>query len=242
MTEEPYRWLEAIGNRREYIRDQLKGGTPVFAFSRPEGILLLGIGQGYSKVFEIYDRHAFAALGHPVDIEKIRQAAIEAAHMEGFNRSAKDVTLRRLISFALSATLKNSFEQIFSPPIMVEAIFAELGENSGDDVLVRVHYDGNHSYETSGALLAHSDPKREEEAGAWLREQIKPNDSLAKVASACLTAWQALMEEKPFANLTVPKEPVLQMNGKTVEAALLDRKSSGPVHYRTLQLNKLKLN
>lgn len=35
MTEEPYRWLEAIGNRREYIRDQLKGGTPVFAVSRP---------------------------------------------------------------------------------------------------------------------------------------------------------------------------------------------------------------
>ena len=24
MTEEPYRWLEAIGNRREYIKDQLK--------------------------------------------------------------------------------------------------------------------------------------------------------------------------------------------------------------------------
>ena len=46
MTEEPYRWLEAIGNRREYIRDQLKGGTPVFAVSRPEGILLIGVGQG----------------------------------------------------------------------------------------------------------------------------------------------------------------------------------------------------
>ena len=46
MTEEPYRWLEAIGNRREYIRDQLKGGTPVFACSRPEGILLVGVGQG----------------------------------------------------------------------------------------------------------------------------------------------------------------------------------------------------
>ena len=102
MTEEPYRWLEAIGNRREYIREQMRGGTPVFALSRPEGILLLGVGQGQSKVFEIYDRHAFAALGHPVDIEKLRQVAIEAAHLEGFNRSSKDVTLRRLISFALS--------------------------------------------------------------------------------------------------------------------------------------------
>lgn len=240
MTEEPYRWLEAIGNRREYIRDQLKGGTPVFALSRPEGVLLLGIGHGQSKVFEIYDRHAFAALGHPVDIEKIRQAAIEAAHLEGFNRSSRDVTLRRLISFALSATLKNSFEQIFSPPLMVEAIFAELGATSAEDVLVRVHYDGNHHYETSGIVLVHSNPKQEEEAAGWLQQVLKPSDSLSKVASACLTAWQALMEEKPFADLTPPKEPVLQLNGKTVEAALLDRKASGPVHYRTLHLHKLK--
>jgi proteasome alpha subunit len=240
MTEEPYRWLEAIGNRREYIRDQLKGGTPVFALSRPEGILLLGIGHGLSKVFEVYDRHALAALGHPVDIEKVRQAAIEAAHLEGFNRSSQDVTLRRLISFALSATLKNSFEQIFSPPLMVEAIFAELGATPGEDVLVRVHYDGNHHYETSGTLLAHSDPKREEEAGAWLRQNLKPTDSLPKAASACLTVWQALMDDKPFADLALPKEPLLQLNGKMAEAALLDRKLPGPVHYRSLQLNKLK--
>ena len=61
MTEEPYRWLEAIGNRREYIREQMKGGTPVFAVSRPEGILLLGVGIGHSKVFEVYDRHGLAA-------------------------------------------------------------------------------------------------------------------------------------------------------------------------------------
>ena len=102
MTEEPYRWLEAISNRREYIRDQLKTGTPVFALSRPEGILLVGVGQGQSKVFEIYDRHAFAALGHPVDIEKLRQTAIEAAHLEGFNRSTRDVTLLMIFWFYLS--------------------------------------------------------------------------------------------------------------------------------------------
>src|SRR3954451_11000051 len=127
----------------------------------------MGVGQGMSKVFEIYDRHGFAALGHPVDIEKVRQAAIEAAHMEGFTRSSRDVTLRRLISFALSTTLKNSFEQIFAPPIMVEAIFAEVGGTVAEDVLVRVHYDGNHSYEPSGVLVGHSDPKQEQEAANW---------------------------------------------------------------------------
>src|SRR6266498_3922712 len=150
MTEEPYRWLEAIGNRREYIQEQMKGGTPVFAASRPEGILLLGVGQGQSKVFEIYDRHAFAALGHPVDIERIRQAAIEAAHLEGFNRSAKDVTLRRLISFALSTTLKNSFEQNFSPPFIVDSTSARPCEAPPQDVLVRVSAAGNIRYVSAG--------------------------------------------------------------------------------------------
>ena len=235
MTEEPYRWLEAISNRREYIREQLKGGTPVFALSRPEGILLLGVGYSHSKVFEIYNRHGFAALGHPVDIEKVRQSAIEAAHLEGFNRSAKDVTLRRLISFALSPSFKNSFEQIFSPPLIVEAIFAELGDAPAQDVLVRLHFDGNHLYETKGLVVAFHQPKPEAEAAAWLLDHIGPQDSLAHAASVCLTAWQALMDEKPFAELAVPKEPVRAIAGKSIEAALLDRQRPGPVHYRELK-------
>jgi proteasome alpha subunit len=258
MTEEPYRWLEAISNRREYIRDQLKGGTPVFAISRPEGIFLFGIGQGMSKVFEIYDRHAFTALGHPVDIEKVRQSAIEAAHLEGFNRSTKDVTLRRLIGFALSPSLKNSFEQIFSPPLMVEAIFAELGETQAEDVLVRVHYDGNHHWETSGVVVAHTDPKREKEAQDWLAEKVgrgvpaEPSSqsssnpsihssaALQSVASACFAAWRALTEEKPFAEITVSNEFPPKVNGKHIEAALLDRSASSHVHYRPLSFAQLK--
>jgi proteasome alpha subunit len=234
MTEEPYRWLEAIGNRREYISEQLKGGTPVFAVSRPEGILLVGVGIGQSKVFEIYDRHAFAALGHPVDIERLRQAAIEAAHVEGFNRSAKDVTLRRLISFALSTTLKNSFEQIFSPPFIVESIFAELADAPAQDILVRVHYDGNHHYESSGVLVASNDRKKDDEAAAWLRTTLKPDESIDRVVSVCLTAWQALMDSKPFVDVAVPGKPVRTIEGRTVEVALLDRKLSGSVRYRSL--------
>jgi len=236
MTEEPYRWLEAIGNRREYIQEQLKGGTPVFALSRTEGILLLGVGQGQSKVFEIYDRHAFAALGHPVDIERIRQAAIEAAHLEGFNRSSQDVTLRRLIGFSLSSTLKSSFEQIFSPPFIVESIFAELGAKRDQDVLVRVHHDGNHHYEISGVSVAANDRKAEEEAAGWLRKALRPDDSLVRAAGLCLTAWQTMVDTKPFADLAVPETAPVAIAGKTVEAALLDRSLTGPVHYRTLDL------
>jgi proteasome alpha subunit len=223
MTEEPYRWLEAISNRREYIQEQLKGSTPVFALSRPEGILLLGVGRGQSKVFEIYDRHGFAALGHPVDIERLRQAAIEAAHLEGFNRSGKDV--------------KGSFEQIFSPPFIVESIFAELGTKPEQDVLVRVHYDGNHHYETSGVLVAGTDRKYEEEAAGWLRRHLKAEHSLGHIAGLCLTAWQAMVETKPFAELAATAASPPTIAGRTVEVALLDRALPGPVHYRVLDLS-----
>src|SRR5262245_35869947 len=237
MTEEPYRWLEAIGNRREYICEQLKGGTPVFAVSRPEGILLVGVGPGQSKIFEIYDRLAFAALGHPVDIEKIRQAAIEAAHLEGFARSAKDVTLRRLISFSLSSALKNAFEQVFAPPFILESIFAELGNSNAADSLVRVHYDGDYRWESSGVLVAHTDPQREADAAGWIRSKVQPMDTLSRVASICLAAGHALAEKKAFDNLAPLPEPTFQMAGKVVEAALLDRHLPGPARYRKLELN-----
>jgi proteasome alpha subunit len=236
MTEEPYRWLEAIGNRREYIREQMKGATPVFAVSRPEGILLLGVGIGHSKIFEVYDRHGLAALGHPVDIEKLRQAAIEAAHMEGFSRNPKDVTLRRLISFALSTMLKHSFEQIFAPPFIVESVWAELGDTPAQDVLVRVHHDGNHTWDTTGVLLAHCDDAKEKDALEWLRKQFQPDHPLEHVAAICLVAWQTLVDDKPFADLKVPDNPPRAIPGKKLEVALLDRKATGPVHYRELDL------
>src|SRR5258708_15253592 len=79
MTEEPYRWREGVANRREYVREQLKGGSPAFAASLPDGILLLAVGSGQSKVFELFDRHALAGLGHPPHIVKIKQAPPDAA-------------------------------------------------------------------------------------------------------------------------------------------------------------------
>src|SRR3954465_11461349 len=141
MIEEPYRWLEAVENRKEYVREQLKGGSPAFGVKLPDGILLLAVGTGNSKVFELFDRHALVALGHPADIEKIRQAAIDAAHMEAFTRAPEDVSLRRLVSFGLSPQLKTNFEQIFSAPFLVEMLLAELGVQ-GNDLLVRLHFDG----------------------------------------------------------------------------------------------------
>ena len=70
MIEEPYRWVEAIATRRDYIEMQLATGSPVVAVGYTDGILLLTVGQ--QKLFEIYDRIALGAIGHPGDIERLR--------------------------------------------------------------------------------------------------------------------------------------------------------------------------
>ena len=66
MIEEPYRWVEAIATRRDYIEMQLASGSPVIAVGYTEGILVFTVGQ--QKLFEIYDRIALGAIGHPGDI------------------------------------------------------------------------------------------------------------------------------------------------------------------------------
>ena len=64
MLEEPYRWVEAINNRREYVEDQLASGSPVVGTTYADGVLLLTATPGPRKLFEVYDEIAFAAVGH----------------------------------------------------------------------------------------------------------------------------------------------------------------------------------
>src|SRR5438105_14670848 len=96
MIEEPYRWVEAIANRREYIETQLASGSPIAAVGYREGVLFLTLGHARQKLFEVYDRIAMGAIGHPGDIERLRMAAIELASTEGSPRSAGALSPRRL--------------------------------------------------------------------------------------------------------------------------------------------------
>src|SRR6476469_2648844 len=152
MIEEPYRWVEAIANRREYIETQLASGSPIAALSYDEGILFVTLGRARQKIFEIYDRIAMGAIGHPGDIERLRMAAIELASTEGFTRSAADVSLRRLAHYSLSPALKAAFEQIYGAPYLARLLFAEVGANPAEDLFLRMEYDG--AIATNGATLA----------------------------------------------------------------------------------------
>ena len=246
MIEEPYRWLEAVANRREYVREQLKGGAPAFGVSLPEGILLLGVGAGQSKVFELFDRHAMAGLGHPADLEKIRQAAIDAAHLEAFTRAPEDVSLRRLVAFGLGPQLKTSFEQIFSAPFLVELLLAEVSGEPGSDILVRLHFDGAFQYHTRGISVVTSHPDSEQAAQAWLVTALAGKTDRREVAEILLQAWWCLMENKTF-NDQIPAEAERRdgwrksLSDRTVEVGWLARHPVRPARYEALSLAQLGL-
>jgi proteasome alpha subunit len=246
MTEEPYRWLEAVANRREYVREQLRDGSPVLAAGLPEGILLTGVGGGQSKVFELFDRHALAGLGHPADIEKIRQAAIDAAHTEGFTRAPEDVSLRRLVGFGLSPQLKTNFEQIFAAPFLVELVLAEVGAEMEKDLLLRLHFDGAFQFQNGGVMVAASQPEPEAAAQSWLRQASAGKTNRGEMADLMLQVWWCLAENKPFGE-AIPGEAERRAGwraatqGRVVELGWLARKSARPARYEALSLAQVGL-
>ena len=244
MNEEPYRWLEAVENRREYVREQIKGGSPAFGARLPDGILLLAIGSCNSKVFELFDRHALTALGHPADIEKIRQAAIDAAHMEAFTRAPEDVSLRRLVSFGLSPQLKTNFEQIYSAPFLIEMLLAELHNNPENDLLVRLHFDGAFQFETAPFVVVSANPEAEKAAQKWLNDQLAGKTDRNEIIETMLQAWWLLRENKSFTE-NLPSEEQRRdgwregTKDRSLEIGWLDRTSPRHARFTWLPADKL---
>jgi len=156
MPYSPYDWNESIQQRNEYIEDRLKEGSPVIALTYDAGILLLSLRQTQRKVYEIYDRLMMSAIGNHSDIEQIRMATIDAAHAEGFQRSADDVTVNRLVSFRVSPAIKRIYSDPFAQPVVYRGIFAELGKTPDRDTLMVLSYDGEYSNEPSLAVVAGS--------------------------------------------------------------------------------------
>ncbi|MGH7258935.1 MAG: proteasome subunit alpha, partial [Nitrospiraceae bacterium] len=131
MYEEPYKWVEAVGNRRHYLDEQFRRGSPVVAASYADGIVLVTYTRGTPKLYEIYDRLALGGMGHPADLEKLRFTLLEMAHVEGFNRSPSDVTGSRLLKNGLAPIVKQAFEEIYKAPFIVKMLLAELGVKAG---------------------------------------------------------------------------------------------------------------
>jgi proteasome alpha subunit len=256
MIEEPYRWVEAVANRREYIEDQLHTGSPIVLLNFADGLLLLTASRQTQKVFEVYDRIALAALGHPADIERLRLVAIDLAHMEGFNRAVDDVALRRLVNFGMSPALKTAFEQVYGPPYIVKIILAELGDDVESDYVVKLDYDGSFvrsdiEVKEPFHVLAGSPAIEKEMLGYLVEQDGNARRGLDEAIKLALRTWAVGMElaergakdeEQPLQHTEVDAAKALKELLKTrhVEAGVLDRSRPATAKFRKLDEREIR--
>ena len=245
MIEEPYRWVEAIATRRDYIEMQLATGSPVVALGYDEGILLLTVGQ--QKLFEIYDRIALGAIGHPGDIERLRMAAIELASTEGFTRSAADVSLRRLAYYSLSPVMKNAFEQIYGAPFLARLLFVEIGTSPAEDLFLEVEYDGAINLRSSDggnrpfAVLA-ATKKSAEQMAEFLSKRFQSGKDLPATLDLALDAWtvgQLKTDEAMPGDDEIRRQRSERLGRGTISAAVLQRNTNRAVRYRAVEASDL---
>jgi proteasome alpha subunit len=150
----PFDFNEAIGHKKDYIEENLREGSPVVGMAYDGGLLLLTVRRSQRKVYEIYDRQMFSAIGKQADIENIRLISIQNTHEEGFNRSPDDVSLQRLVGFYLSPALKNAFGDQWKAPFVIRALFAESGRTPEQDVFFTINYDGEFREHRRVAVIA----------------------------------------------------------------------------------------
>jgi proteasome alpha subunit len=257
MYEEPYRWVEAVGNRRQYLDDQLKEGTPVVGVAYDGGILLMTMSKGTPKLYEIYDRIALGGMGHPADLEKLRFNLLEMAHVEGFNRSASDVTGGRLVKYGIAPVIKQAFEEVFKAPFIVKILMAELGRKPGRDGFLTINYDGTFEERGQCAVLAATSAVEQKMLGYVGSQSIM---SLKDAMGVAIRTWavgdraQRLALEDGARDGEANDGPDQQVTDaetlyahlrrriaeKTIECALLDRRMQGPSKYRTLEADELR--
>jgi len=250
IGEEPYRWLEAIQNRREYIEDQLRPAKPVFAVAGKPGILLCAA-SATPKLFEIYDHLALAGLGHPADLERVRQSAIDAAHLEGFTRSRADVAARRLANYNLAPAMKAAFEQIFAAPLLFRGVLAEVGESVEKDNAWTLDYDGSFEAATEQELacgLLLSGRNGVNKAWSELEEKPAAGNTLKAMASQALRAlaWaESTGDGSPRAawkDLPKTNAEALKILTTLPTFALLDRTKTDRIAYRVPDAAELGLS
>lgn len=257
MYEEPYKWVEAVGNRRTYLDEQFREGAPVVGVTCAQGIVLMTMSKGTAKLYEIYDRLALGGMGHPADLERLRFNLLEMAHVEGFNRSASDVTGGRLVKYGMAPAIKQAFEEVFKAPFIVKILLAELGQKVGKDGFLTINYDGTFEEKSRYAVLAATSAV-EQKMAEYLREQSI--GSLEDAVGAAIRAWalgdraqrravdegEGHDEARTGSDQDAADAETLYaylrrcIAEKTIECALLDRHVQGPSKYRVLGIDDLK--
>lgn len=244
-----YDFNQSIAHRAEYVEERLKGGTPVVGLSYDRGVLLFTVKRTQRKVFEIYDQLIFSAIGNQADVEAVRLAAIDFAHQEGFQRSPDDVSIQRLVGFAISPAIKRSFGDPMTAPHVLRAIFAEVGKSPEQDLFFILNYDGEFSNHTRAAAVGGSATGEEAmqeglekvAASATILDLTGTLQLAAEIWRKGSTAPQADEdEESNVASAAEQDDPLVEaLKHGSIEAAVLERDTPRESKFRMLRDDEL---
>lgn len=250
MSLTPYDWNQSIQTRTEYIEERLRDGSPVVALSVADGVLLASIHGAQRKLYEIYDRLAFGAVGNQSDIETMRNAALDFAHREGFQRSPDDVTAQRLVGSILAPALKKAFGDPFTAPFVFRGLFAEVGETPEQDAYFTLGFDGEYKSESRFSVVGGSF-EAENAMIDLVHGSVEQAQDLTSALRLALEAWAtgklharratlARTEEEGEVEIRTVAETLKEEIAKgTVEVALLDRKTARESKFRLLRPEEL---
>lgn len=216
----PYDWQQGISHRSEFIEGRLAQGAPILALSVEEGIVIFTYRRNSRKIFEIYDQLAFSAIGQQSDIEALRVSSIDFAHQEGFQRSEKDVTLRRVVT-AMSTPIKRAFADFSSSPFVVRSLFCEVGKSVGDDAYALLDYEGDFRMIREFAYVAGTDKFADE-----IKEKLQKLFDKKLSANDAYTALKSVWDET-YGKNDLPSDAF-------DECVLLDRSIAREVRFRFL--------
>ncbi|MCS6829760.1 MAG: hypothetical protein RMM08_03280 [Armatimonadota bacterium] len=251
MVYTPYDFNESVRHRVEYIEERLRDGSPVAGISYDGGVLLLTLRRTQRKIFEIYDRLMFSGLGNGSDLEIIRVGAIDFAHQEGYARSPDDVTIQRVVGFAISPGIKRAFGDVLNAPFVVRALFAEMGKAPEEDLFYTLNYDGEFVSLGWAAAVAGTPEAEEQMVRQLLPEDVDGVPDLHGALRRALRAWtvgrlwtmDAHLEEGGAESLTDERiEAFLreQLEDLQVEAAILDRFTRRERKFRLLKEEEVR--
>ena len=240
MFEEPYRWMEAVSTRHNYVQEKLKMGQPVMAVPYNEGLLIFGFAPQPGKIFEVYDRIALGGVGHPADVERLRMNLLDMAHLEGFNRSAQDVTSARLLQFGIAPALKQNFEEIQRAPYIIRMLLVEL-DNEGKPNFFRMNYDGHWETFKNGTAIA-----GKEKVMDWLQKEIQKQPfatySLDQALQQACKLWDKSrkLDSDDEAKKDIPETLQEAFDQWYLEGAVLTDKSARKAIYRPLSKDEIE--
>jgi proteasome alpha subunit len=248
MFDEPHRWVQSLENRIKYVESRLREGSPAVGLPYADGAVLFTMAPaGQQKVYEVYDRLALVGIGHPADVERLRMMAIDLAHMEGFTRSAADVTLQRLLNFGIAPQIKAAFDEMWRAPFLAKMLLAELAPNGCDPQFFTLNYDGNFVSRRKFGV-AGGTAEAEELMAESLGERPPASDSLTDVLRRAMEAWAVgyyvATKEAEYEDPPMPPEQVVQetitaaCDRFVLEGAVLDCRRAGRAKYRPLTANE----